>query len=113
MSACSVSDDIGIPLTSLQLLSERNISAFVPRLSVNNGMLPVRLKLTGTNNLPGSAAIQVGSSLQDKIQADADQSQMEFCTCCSSSDLPSPSSTSHAKNLLCKQDVETAAMIAC
>jgi hypothetical protein len=59
-SVCSVSDDIGVPLNSLQLLSERNTSAFVPRLSVNKGMLPVRLKLTGTDDLPGSAAVQVG-----------------------------------------------------
>jgi hypothetical protein len=59
-TSCRVSDDIGVPLKRLLLLSERNISSFVPRLSVNKGMLPVRLKLTGTDDLPGSAAVQVG-----------------------------------------------------
>jgi hypothetical protein len=74
LAACSVSDDIGVPLASLQLLSERNVPAFVPRLSVNKGMLPVKLKLSGTDGLPGSAAIQVRRSCV--IQAHADQSQV-------------------------------------
>jgi hypothetical protein len=76
VTSCRVSDDIGVPLKRLQLLSERNISSFVPRLSVNKGMLPVRLKLTGTDDLPGSAAIQVSSSFRTAYsQAGADQSQ--------------------------------------
>jgi hypothetical protein len=78
-TSCRVSDDIGVPLKRLLLLSERNISSFVPRLSVNKGMLPVRLKLTGTDDLPGSAAIQVSSSFWTAYkQADANQNQWEL-----------------------------------
>lgn len=57
---CSISDDIGVNLTKLELVSAQNVPAFVPRLSVNKGLLPVRLKLSGEDSLPGSAAIQVG-----------------------------------------------------
>jgi hypothetical protein len=55
----SVSDDIGVHLTRLVMLSERNISSFVPRLSENKGLLPVLLRLSGKDDLPGAAAIQV------------------------------------------------------
>jgi hypothetical protein len=57
----SVSDDIGVDLVELSMLSEAVIPAFVPRLGENKGMLPVRLKLTGVGGLPGSADIQVSS----------------------------------------------------
>ena len=57
---CSVSDDIGTNLTQLRPLSEAVVSAFVPRLGDNKGLLPVRLKLTGPGGMPGAAAIQVG-----------------------------------------------------
>lgn len=59
MSICSISDDIGVDLVELSMLSEAAIPAFVPRLNDNKGMLPVRLKLTGARGLPGSADIQV------------------------------------------------------
>lgn len=59
-ASCSISDDIGVDLVDLSLLSEAVVPAFVPRLGDNKGMLPVRLKLTGVGGLPGSADIQVG-----------------------------------------------------
>jgi len=60
MTCClhSVSDDIGVNLTSLKLLSEPVVPAFVPRLGDNKGLLPVRLRLSGPDYLPGAAAIQ-------------------------------------------------------
>jgi hypothetical protein len=57
---CSISDDIGVDLVKLSMLSAAVVPAFVPRLGDNKGMLPVRLKLTGAGGLPGSADIQVG-----------------------------------------------------
>jgi hypothetical protein len=63
LSPCSISDDIGVDLVNLSMLSEAVIPAFVPRLGDNKGMLPVRLKLTGARGLPGSADIQVGSQI--------------------------------------------------
>jgi hypothetical protein len=60
MSLSSISDDIGVDLVKLSMLSATVVPAFVPRLGDNKGMLPVRLKLTGARGLPGSADIQVG-----------------------------------------------------
>lgn len=56
---CSISDDVGVNLTKLVLLSPQHVPAFAPRLGNNKGMLPVRLKLSGKSGLPGAAAIQV------------------------------------------------------
>lgn len=63
----SVSDDIGVNLTRLVLLSDSNISSFVPRLSENKGLLPVLLRLSGKDDLPGAAAIQVRRYLQPAL----------------------------------------------
>ena len=57
--ACSVSADIGSELTELVVLDRSRVSTFTPRLENNRALLAVALRLSGPDNLPGSAAIQV------------------------------------------------------
>ena len=55
-----MSDDIGVELMQLTLLNDSVVPAFVPRLGDNKGLLPVWLKLSGPDDMPAAAAIQVG-----------------------------------------------------
>lgn len=84
---CSVSDDIGTELVSLELLSARNVSNFVPRLGDNKGLLPVKLKLSGKDGLPAAAAIQVRSyaavsNAWSKVPAHTRYVEQDSLLCC-------------------------------
>lgn len=60
-ATCSISNDVGSELTYLEILNEEEASRFRPRLSENKALLPVKLKLTGPDGLPGAAAVQVNT----------------------------------------------------
>lgn len=60
----SISNDVGSQLTQLVVLNKEAASTFRPRLNENKALLPVKLRLTGPEGLPGAAGIQVGQHEQ-------------------------------------------------
>jgi hypothetical protein len=56
----SISNEVGSELAQLEVVNKAEASTFRPRLSENKALLPVKLRLTGPDGLPGAAAIQVG-----------------------------------------------------
>lgn len=56
---CRISNEVGSELTQLEVLNKEEASTFRPRVSENKAMLPVTLRLTGPDGLPGAAAVQV------------------------------------------------------
>lgn len=76
-----ISDDIGVNITRLQLLSDAHVRNFVPRLGENKGLLPVRLRLSGPDNIPAAAFIQVRKSMCFRMKSQLLGGQHVGCMC--------------------------------